>query len=52
MIKKVFSLNKVLQLKKLGHRWLFTEPNRNNPRLKVFIFENTYKLNKDWKKLK
>ena len=52
MIKKVFSLNKALQLKTMGNFWLFTEPNYKNPKLKVFIFENTDKLNNDWKKLK
>ena len=52
MIKKVYSLDKALQLKTLGNEWLFTEPNKKKPNFKVFIFENTKKLNEDWKKLK
>ena len=52
MIKKVYSLNKALQLKTLGNEWLFTEPNKKKPNFKVFVFEDTEKLNNDWKKLK
>lgn len=52
MIKKVYSLNKALQLKKMGNEWLYTEINHKNQNLKVFVFENTKKLNDDWKKLK
>ena len=52
MIKKDYSLNKELQLKTLGNEWLFTENNKKKPNFKVFIFENTKKLNEDWKKLK
>lgn len=51
-IKKVFSLNKALQLKYLGNNWLYTEENMKNKRLKVFVFENTKKLNNDWLKIK
>ena len=52
MIKKVYSLNKALQLKTLGNEWLFTEPNKKKPNCKGFVFEDTEKLNEDWKKLK
>ena len=51
-IKKVYSLNKALQLKSMGNNWLFTETNYKNNKLKVFIFENTKKINDDWKKIK
>ena len=52
MIKKVYSLDKALKLRNMGNYWLYTEPNKKKPNFKVFIFENTIKLNDDWKKLK
>ena len=51
-IKKIFTLSKALELKKLGNDIIFTEPNRKFPHYKVFVFEDTEKLNNDWKKLK
>ena len=52
MIKKVYSLDKALKLRSMGNYWLYTEPNRKFPYYKVFVFEDTEKLNNDWKKLK
>lgn len=47
-IKKVFKLEKALQLKQLGNEILFTEPNNKNNNLRVFCFKNTSKLKQDW----
>ena len=52
MIKKVYSLDKALKLRNMGNHWLYTEPNHKFPYYKVFVFEDTEKLNNDWKKLK
>ena len=52
MIKKVYSLDKALKLRNMGNYWLYTEPNYKFPHYKVFVFEDTEKLNNDWKKLK
>lgn len=51
-IKKVFSIDKAAQLLKMGNPILFTEANRKNSGLLVFVFLDTEKLNSDWLKLK
>ena len=50
-IKKIFTLSKALELKKLGNDIIFTEPNYKNKKLKVFIFEYTEKFKQDWKNI-
>ena len=50
-IKKVFSLQKAIQLVNMGNKIIFTEDNWKNRRLKVFCFEDNEKLKEDWDKL-
>ena len=50
-IKKIFTLEKALKLKKLGNEILFTEPNYKYKNLRVFCFEDTIKLRHDWLKI-
>lgn len=51
-IKKVYSMDKAIQLVNMGNSILYDEENYKNKKLKVFCFINTDKLNKDWKNLK
>lgn len=48
-IIKIFKLHKAKQLKDMGNNWLYTEPNYKRKGFRVFCFEETEKLNKDWK---
>lgn len=51
-IKKVYSMDKAIQLVNMGNSILHYEENHKNKKLKVFCFMNTDKLNDDWKRLK
>ena len=50
-IKKIFTLSKALELKKLGNDIIFIEHNYKNKKLKVFIFEYKEKFKRDWENI-
>ena len=51
-IQKIFSKKVAIKLVSMGNQILYTEPNKKFPKLKVFCFVNTDKLNNDWNSLK
>ena len=51
-IQKIFSKRVAIQLLNMGNTILFTEQNKKFPKLKVFCFVNTDKLNNDWNTIK
>lgn len=48
-IKKIFSLDKAIQLETMGNKILFNEKNKKFPQYRVFCFIETEKLIEDWK---
>lgn len=48
--REIFKKSLADELKKRGHKCK-TRDNYKNPKFKVFIFENTEQLNKDWSEL-
>ncbi|MDP4143115.1 MAG: hypothetical protein Q8936_01350 [Bacillota bacterium] len=42
--QKVFKKQIALELMGMGYRCLYTEPNKNNSKLNVFVFEQTDEL--------
>lgn len=49
--KMVFKLSVAMALKDKGYKILDKIPNRNNPKLQVFIFRETEELLQDFNKL-
>ena len=45
-ILKVFSKKVAYELRKMGYRILYTEPNRNHPQFDVYVFENKNEIEK------
>ncbi|AJD26103.1 hypothetical protein G8E05_10720 [Clostridium botulinum] len=50
-IKKIFKREIALQLVSMGHKLIYTEPNRNIENFVVFCFEEDNKLLNDLTKL-
>lgn len=46
-VLRVFSKRVALELRNLGYKILFTEPNRGHPEFDVYVFENKNGLEKD-----
>jgi hypothetical protein len=44
---KVYSRKVALELRRLGYRILFTEPNENHPQFDVYVFENKGNVEKE-----
>lgn len=49
--KLVFNRRIAVELRKLGYEIIDTQPNHNNPKLDVYVFEDTEALNKDFTKV-
>jgi hypothetical protein len=48
---RVFTKRIAIELRKLGYRIVYTEPNYNKPQFDVYVFKKTEKLLEDFKKI-
>lgn len=49
--KLVFNRRIAAELRKRGFKLLDTMPNHNNPKLDVYVFEDTQQLNECWEEI-